>query len=142
VIGQKAPIIVDTNILFSALLRDKSRFSELLLDSNYRFFICEQVLVELFKRKEKILKTSQLREEEIVTVYQILLKRINLYKEDLIATPNLATAYELCRDIDETDTPHVALTIELNGLLWTGDKKLREGLQTKGFVQLFEPNNQ
>lgn len=140
-IGQKAPIIVDTNILFSALLRDKSRFSELLLDSNYRFFICEQVLVELFKRKEKILKTSQLREEEIVTIYQILLKRINLYKEDLIAIENLATAYELCRDIDETDTPHVALTIELDGLLWTGDKKLKEGLQRKGFVQLFEMNN-
>ncbi|AOY80717.1 PIN domain-containing protein [Moorena producens JHB] len=57
---------------------DKSRFSELLLDSNYNFFICEQVLVELFKRKEKILKASQLREEEIVTIYQILLKRINL----------------------------------------------------------------
>jgi predicted nucleic acid-binding protein len=142
VIGQKAPIIVDINILFSALLRDKSRFSELLLDSNYRFFICEQVLVELFKRKEKILKTSQLKEEEIVTIYQILLKRINLYKEDLITIENLATAYKLCREIDETDTPHVALTIELGALLWTGDKKLKEGLPRKGFVQLFELNNE
>jgi len=141
VIGQNQPVIVDTNILFSALLRDKSRFTELLLDSNYNFFICEQVLVELFKRKEKILKASQLREEEIVRIYQILLKRINLYKEDLIAAEHLATAYELCRDIDETDTPHVALTIELGGLLWTGDKKLKEGLQRKGFVQLFELNN-
>ncbi len=140
-IGQNQPVIVDTNILFSALLRDKSRFTELLLDSNYNFFICEQVLVELFKRKEKILKASQLREEEIVRIYQILLKRINLYKEDLIAAEHLATAYELCRDIDETDTPHVALTIELGGLLWTGDKKLKEGLQRKGFVQLFELNN-
>jgi len=141
VIGQNQPVIVDTNILFSALLRDKSRFSELLLDSNYNFFICEQVLVELFKRKEKILKASQLREEEIVRIYQILLKRINLYKEDLIAAEHLATAYELCRDIDETDTPHVALAIELGGLLWTGDKKLKEGLARKGFVQLFELNN-
>ena len=140
-IGQNQPVIVDTNILFSALLRDKSRFSELLLDSNYNFFICEQVLVELFKRKEKILKASQLREEEIVRIYQILLKRINLYKEDLIAAEHLATAYELCRDIDETDTPHVALAIELGGLLWTGDKKLKEGLARKGFVQLFELNN-
>lgn len=44
-IGQKAPIIVDTNILFSALLREKSRFSELLLDSNYRFFICKYIFL-------------------------------------------------------------------------------------------------
>lgn len=140
-IEQKSAVIVDTNILFSALLREKSRFGELLIDSNYQFFICEQVLVELFRRKEKILKASQLREEEIVTIYQILLKRLNLYKEDLIATENLAAAYELCRDIDETDTPHVALTIELGGLLWTGDKRLKDGLQSKGFIQLFELNN-
>ncbi|MGD1703604.1 PIN domain-containing protein [Dapis sp. BLCC M229] len=140
-IKKKAPIIVDTNILFSTLLKEKSSFSELLLSSNYDFFICEQVLVELFKRKEKILKASQLTEEEIIKIYQILLKRINLYKEDLILAENLVTAYQLCQDIDETDTPHIALTIELNGLLWTGDKKLKEGLQKKGFVQLFEPNN-
>ena len=87
-IRQNQPVIVDTNILFSALLRDKSRFSELLLDSNYNFFICEQVLVELFKRKEKILKASQLRDEEIVRIYQIFIKRINLYQEDLITANN------------------------------------------------------
>ncbi|MEB3342798.1 PIN domain-containing protein [Okeania sp.] len=140
-IKNKVPIIVDTNILFSTLLKEKSSFSELLLNSNYDFFICEQVLVELFKRKEKILKASQLTEEEIIKIYQTLLKCINLYKEDLILPENLVTAYQLCQDIDETDTPHIALTIELNGLLWTGDKKLKEGLQRKGFIKLFEPNN-
>ncbi|WP_353736069.1 MULTISPECIES: PIN domain-containing protein [unclassified Okeania] len=50
-------------------------------------------------------------------MYQILLKHINLYKEDLILAENLVTAYQLCQDIDETDTPHIALTIELDGLL-------------------------
>jgi len=34
---KKAPIIVDTNILFSTLLKEKSSFSELLLSSNYDF---------------------------------------------------------------------------------------------------------
>lgn len=27
---------------------------------------------------------------------------------------------------------HMALTLELDGLLWTGDKRLRAGLQAKG----------
>ena len=74
-------------------------------------------------------------------IYQILLKRITLYKEDLIALDHRAVAYALCKDIDESDTPHVALTLELEGLLWTGDKKLKEGLRRKGFNQFFEPNS-
>ena len=31
------------------------------------------------------------------------------------------------------DLPFVALTIYLDGLLWTGDKKLLKGLAVKGF---------
>lgn len=97
------------------------------------------MLVELFKRKEKLIKVSNLSEDEIIRIYQILLKRITLHKEDLISPDNRASAYALCQDIDESDTPHVALTLELKGLLWTGDKKLKEGLKRKGFNQFFEP---
>ncbi|WP_071189247.1 PIN domain-containing protein [Trichormus sp. NMC-1] len=139
--SRNQPIIVDTNILFSALLNSQSSFANLLFQGEYSYFICELVLVELFKRKEKIIKVSQLSENEIVRIYQILLQRLNLYKEDLIAPDNRAAAYALCKDIDESDTPHVALTLELEGLLWTGDKKLKEGLIRKGFEKFFEPNN-
>ena len=133
-------IVVDTNILFSALLSSNSRFRELLLKSEERFFICEFVVVEIFKRKEKIIRASKLTEDEIVEAYHLLLKRIELYKEDSIASENRNSAYALCSDIDENDTPHIALTLELNGLLWTGDKKLKEGLKQKGFDSFFEPN--
>ena len=132
------PVVVDTNILFSALLSSQSSFAKILLGSDCRFFVGEQVLVELFKRKEKLIKVSLLSEDEIVRIYQILMRRITLYKEDLIASDNWAAAYALCKDIDESDTPHVALTLELKGLLWTGDKKLKEGLKQKGFYQFLE----
>ncbi len=135
------PIVVDTNILFSALLSSQSSFAEILLGSDCRFFVGEQVLVELFKRKEKLVKVSLLSEDEIVRIYQILLRRITLYKEDLITPDNRAAAYALCKDIDESDTLHVALTLELKGLLWTGDKKLKEGLRQKGFNQFLDVNN-
>lgn len=132
------PIIVDTNILFSALLRENSRFSELLLTSEYAFFVCELVFVELFKRKEKIIQLSHLTEEEIIQIYYILLKRLHLYKEDLISLEYRRLAYELCQGVDVSDTPHVALMLQLDGLLWTGDKKLKLGLKNKGFEQFFE----
>ncbi|MGE0104625.1 MAG: PIN domain-containing protein [Blastocatellales bacterium] len=130
-------IVVDTNILFSALLSARSDFSEILLKSPHRFFICEQVLVELFRRKEKLLKLSRLSETDLAHFYHVIIRRVTLFKEDLISTDNLVRAWELCRDIDEEDTPHVALTLEVEGLLWTGDKRLKEGLQMKGFYHFF-----
>ncbi len=39
----------------------------------------------------------------------------------------------LCADIDEKDTLFVALTLELNGKLWTHDEILKTGLKRKGF---------
>lgn len=133
------PVIVDTNILFSALLSTQSSFAETLLKSEHQFFVCEQILVEMFKHKEKIARLSKLSESDLIRFYYILLKRLYLFKEDLLSLENRKKAFELCRDIDETDTPHVALTLELDGLLWTGDKALKEGLKLKGFTQFFKP---
>lgn len=45
----------------------------------------------------------------------------------------LTPTYDLCKDVDIKDTPFVALAIELGPSLWTGDKKLKEGLKQKGF---------
>lgn len=44
--------------------------------------------------------------------YKILIKRINLYKEERISSQNWQTAYSLCQNVDENDTPHLALTID------------------------------
>ncbi len=41
-------------------------------------------------------------------------------------------AYEITKNIDENDTVFVALTLESNGFLWSGDKKLIKGLKQKG----------
>jgi hypothetical protein len=35
----------------------------------------------------------------------------------------------------------VALTLELDGLLWTGDKKLITGLRERGFDKFFDDNS-
>lgn len=63
--------------------------------------------------KEKIVQLSGLSDQQVVRLYY---------------------------DIDETDAPHVATTLEIDGLLWTGDEQLRDGLESKGFDHFFEPN--
>jgi predicted nucleic acid-binding protein len=134
-----SPIIADTNILFSALLGGESSFGHVLLDAEHSFYVCESVLVELFKRKDKIVAHSRLTEEDVVRAYHVLLRHVNLFKEALISAEHWREAYRLCCDIDATDTPHVALTLTLDGRLWTGDKRLVEGLKRKGFSRFFVP---
>jgi len=133
-------IIVDTNILFSLLLRDKSHLANHFWDSPYALYICETALMELFKHKEKIIRLSQLTDTKILQIYHSLIKHLHLYKEELIEPSGWQKAYDLCKSIDEADTPHVALTLHLKGLLWTGDKRLSNGLKTKGFKQLYLPD--
>jgi predicted nucleic acid-binding protein len=134
-------IIVDTNILFSILLSGSSRLSKVLLDSPYHFSTCELAYVELFALKEKIIKSSQLTNEQMIELLHFCLRKITFFKEDNISKKNLERAYQLCREIDKDDTFFVALTLELDGLLWTGDKKLVAGLKKLGFDRFFEVGN-
>ena len=69
-------VVVDTNVIFSALLRRESRFAETLLRGEHRFHVCESVLVELFKHKEKILRLSRLADEDLVRFYHVLLRHL------------------------------------------------------------------
>jgi predicted nucleic acid-binding protein len=134
-----ARVVVDTNIFFSALMSAESSFTKTMLRLENEFFVCETTLVKIFNHKEKLIRASHLTSDDMARLYHILVKRVQIYKEDLIGPENWKTAYEMCHDVDETDTPHVALVLELNAVLWTGDKRLKEGLKDKGFKDFFVP---
>ena len=129
-------IIVDTNIIFSALLKRNSSISDMLFRKGFDFVMPKYAYIELFKYKEKITKFSFHSEEEILEILYKLLKNITIFDENLIAPKVLKKAHRLVHDIDVKDIIFVALTIELDGLLWTSDKKLIKGLKKKKFNQL------
>ena len=43
----------------------------------------------------------------------------------------------MCREIDQADTPFVALALELDAYLLSGDEKLKKTLSEKGFKKFF-----
>jgi predicted nucleic acid-binding protein len=135
------PIIVDTNILFSVLLNGSSRLAKILLNSEHHFFTGELAYIELFELKEKIIKSSQLTNEQMIELLHLCLRKVTLFKEDNLSKKSREEAYQLCKEIDKDDTIFVALTLELDGLLWTGDKKLMQGLKARGFDRFFEIDN-
>ena len=132
-------IIVDTNILFSALLREPSRFVELLFQSEFDFYICEYVIIELFKHKDRLVKQSKLSEGDVLRLLYRVLKRLHIYPERLIAPEFITEAQRLCASVDANDSVHIALTLVLGGQLWTGDRKLVDGLTQQGVDIFFTP---
>jgi len=68
-----------------------------------------------------------------------LVSRIEFVPEVGIPLGTWMEAHRLCRTVDEKDTPYVALTLHLDGRLWTEDRELKSGLRANGFVSFFEP---
>lgn len=139
-------VIVDTNILFAALVSSRSRIREVLFTKNKLFgedalaFVCPRFLfVELFKHKERIVAATELSEEDLLDALNALLTRVPFVDEASIPLGTWLQARQLCHGVDEKDTPFVALAIHLNARLWTDDMELRDGLRAKNFNLFFEP---
>lgn len=130
-------IVVDTNIIFSALVNKNSKIATFLLEPNQALVMPKFGFVELFKHKEKICAVSKHSQDEILEILYELMRHIEFFDENSISTNALKNAWNLVNDIDPKDMLFVALTFEVKGLLWTGDTKLRKGLQSKGFESFY-----
>lgn len=128
-------IILDTNIVFSAILNPRSKIGEILFNNReiLKFYSSEYLREEIDRHRSKILKISKSTEGDInETIYQIY-KQINFISDEQIPLDIWYQYAPIVEDIDIDDLPFVALTAYLDGLLWTGDLKLKNGLNAKGF---------
>jgi len=132
--------VIDTNIIFSALLKKDSKVTKFLLDSSNEWYCCNYSFAELFKYKDRIEMLSQLHFDDIVALMRILLSKICFIREDIIPPEIAVKAHNLCSDVDEKDTPFIALALFLNIPLVTRDKKLINALKEKGFDDVIPLN--
>jgi len=95
------------------------------------------LIAEIYKHKEKLIKNSKLDEPEFYLYLTGIIEKIQFLPIDFISVENRKKAYDLCKDIDVKDTPFIALAIELNLPVWTGDRKLKDGLRSKRFDNFF-----
>lgn len=126
-------VVVDTNIIFSALMRSNSKMGEILFSDTRKvqFFAPELLKIETDRYFVKLCNSSKLSPDKISESKSRIFEQINFISEELIKSVKWSEAIELVSDIDEDDTPFVALALELNAFLWTGDKKLIDGLASK-----------
>ena len=111
---------------FFGLLSPNGTISDLLLNSSnvFDFYSPSYLLDELDNHIQKLLKISGLSEKELDLLQRILFKKIDLIDLESIRDSTWEKAIELAKDVDEFDAPFLALALERESPLWTGDKKL------------------
>lgn len=131
-------VLVDANIAFKALVAGRGDLRNPLNPSGpFRYFAPRFLFVELFKHTERLMRAARLEEEEVLEALYTLVSRIEFIQEADIPLGTWVEAHRLCKDVDEKDTPNVALTLHLDGRLWTEDDELKTGLQARGMTSFF-----
>lgn len=124
-------IVVDANIIFSALLNSNSNIGDILFNSDklFEFYSCSYMRYEIRKHWERLKKISKMSDEQLQVSYVQLLVKLKFINEEIIPTETWLAAEEITKKIDVDDTDYVALTKFLKATLWTGDKVLYNGLK-------------
>ncbi len=127
-------LVVDTNLLFSAILKLESIISKIIIHNENRFtlYTPDYTLFEIQKHKSKLIKLSNYSEEEYDEIYNLIFHRVIVLNNNIIPNKYFKLAEEYCVDIDINDSIYVAYALYFNSKLWTGDKKLINGLKDKG----------
>ena len=114
-------LIVDANILFSALIKE-GLTAELLISDKLQFFAPEFLFTEFAKYKDLILRKTHRNEEEFNHFLEILKEQISIVPKKEI-TPFMDDANKISPD--PKDTIYLALAIALKSNIWSNDKKLK-----------------
>jgi predicted nucleic acid-binding protein len=135
-------IVVDTNIVFSAILNSNSKIGRVLLQpkSRFNFYSTDQLLQEIDQHKEKIKTISKYSDSEIDRIITLITSRIRFINVRLISKEAYELAESLTKNVDIDDTEFVALTQHISGKLWSGDKELQNGLKKLGWGKFISTN--
>ena len=89
-------VVVDTNLIFSALIPNASKIREILFESKLTFYSPNFLITEIYRHKNKLLKSSKLNESEFYLYFNGIIERINFIPLDFIGIKSRQKAYDLC----------------------------------------------
>jgi len=114
-------LVIDTSILFAALLR-KSTVRELLLNPLFEFYLPEFGIEEIEKHVEEIVDRSGLNVENVYLLLGVLLSSVQAVPAERILK-KYREAEKIMGRIDRDDVPFVALALSFpNDGIWSEDK--------------------
>ena len=98
-------IVIDTNIVFSAILNTQGKLSRIILQpkSRLNLYTTSFLYQELSKHKAKLISISKYSEIEFQRAFDLITQKIKIINFDLIPKKYYEIAYKLTSDIDEND---------------------------------------
>ena len=136
-------IVVDANIIFSGILNSNGKIGDLLINSNKFFsFIAPDFLrTEIYNHHDKLIKISNLTLAQILESEYQIYKSITFISEEQISIESWQFADNLVSDIDSKDIIYIAYAKQFKCQLWTGDKKLINGITKKNYHNVLTTDN-
>ena len=112
-------LVLDSNIIFSALIR-KSTTRNIILSDVFELHAPEYIFAEITKHKELLLRKSKMNEGDFDALLLLLQKHVHLVSKENY-NEKMALAEDILKKIDITDSPFLALAMALNCSIWSND---------------------
>ena len=117
-------VVVDTNVIISALLRD-GLTRKILLLAPFEMYTVPFTKQEIENHKGELLHKSGLDEDAFSHLLDLIFAKINVVDREILE-PFRKRADEILKDIDPNDAPFLALAMALNCPLWSNDRDLKK----------------
>jgi len=130
-------IIVDTNVIFSAILSSSGKIGQILIfgGNTFEFYAPNLVKTEVKRHRDKLIQMSELSDDDFDDIRDDIYSCITFISEEQIPYDYWHNAIPFVRETDMDDIAFVVLAEYLDAQLWTGDKKLLKGLINMGFMK-------
>ena len=118
-------IIIDSNVLFSAMIKD-SLTRRIILEYEGHFLFPSYIFEEFEKYKVEILRKSGMNIIEFNKLLSIILRKVLIVPTETLI-PYREEALEIIGEIDVKDVIFIACALAYpNSVLWTDDKRLKK----------------
>lgn len=123
-------LVVDTNRIIAALIKD-SASRKVLLSDDINFLTIGLAREEIDEHAAEILKKSNVTRQQLDVLLSLLFSKISVVSDNLVKT-KMNEAKKIMDAVDKSDTPFIALALAVeNDGIWSEDKHFEKQRKIK-----------
>jgi predicted nucleic acid-binding protein len=123
-------IVIDANVLFSALIKDSFTRQAILTYDGF-FLFPSYIFEEMEEHKAELMEKSNMTTEEFNMLLQIILTKVMIVPNEVL-DQHFKESMNIVKLIDPDDAPFIACALAYPGsIFWSDDKRLKRQTKVK-----------